>query len=282
MIVVTGATGNVGRPLVELLAAAGEEVTAVSRRISAADVPAGVRWHSADLVEPRGLKPALDGADALFLLTSGDFVASGGDVASVLEVVRGAGVGSVVLLSSQGVGTGRHPADLENPVIASDVDWTLLRPTGFHTNTLQWAGTVRAERTVAAPFGDVALPTIDPLDIAEVAALVLREPGHAGSTYTLTGPAPVSPRQQVAALADALGEPVRFVEQTRAQAAAQMSAFMPEPIVERTLDILGNPTPEEQRVSPDVQRLLGRAPRSYAEWAVRNVAAFSGRRRSAD
>ncbi len=274
MIVVTGATGNVGRPLVDLLAAAGEEVTAVSRRISAADVPVGVRWHQADLAESRSLKPALDGADALFLLTSGDFVASGGDLGTVLEVARAAGVGRVVLLSSQGVGTGRHPADLENAVIASDMDWTLLRPAGFHANTLQWAGLVRAERMVAAPFGDIALPTIDPLDIAEVAAAVLRDPSHIGSTYMLTGPAPVSPRQQAAVLADALGEPVRFVEQTRAEAAAQLSAFMPEPVVGHTLDILGNPKQAEQQVSPDVQRVLGRAPRSYAEWVARNIAAF--------
>jgi uncharacterized protein YbjT (DUF2867 family) len=273
MIVVTGATGNVGRPLVAMLAAAGEEVTAVSRRITASDVPAGVRPHQADLADPRDLKPALDGAEALFLLTAGDFVATG-DLGDVLEIARAGGVGRVVLLSSQGVGTGRHPADLEDAVVRSGLDWTLLRPGGFHSNTVQWADMVRAERLVTAPFGDVALPTIDPLDIAEVAATALRETGHAGNTYTLTGPAPVSPRQQAAAIADALGEPVRFSEQTRAEAKAQLLMFMPEPIAEHTLDILGDPTPSEQQVSPDIQRVLGRPPRPYAEWAARNIAAF--------
>ena len=230
-----------------------------------------MRTFQADLADPRGLKPALDGAEALFLLTAGDFA---GDLGEVVEVARAAGVGRVVLLSSQGVGTGRHPAALEDAVIGSGLECTVLRPSGFHSNTMLWAGMVRTQRMVAAPFGDVALPTVDPLDIAEVAAATLREPGHAGRIYTLTGPAPVSARQQAEAIGDALGEPVRFVEQTRAEAKAQLLAFMPEPVAEHTLDILGEPTPAEQQVSPDVQHVLGRTPRPYAEWVARNVAAF--------
>ncbi|WSQ06473.1 NAD(P)H-binding protein [Streptomyces sp. NBC_01231] len=275
MIVVTGATGNVGRPLVRALVTAGEQVTAVSRGISAGDLPAGVRHHQADLAKPESLAPALDGAHALFLLTSGDFVSAGGSVSDVLDVARAGGVGRVVLLSSQGVATGSHPSTLEDAVTESNLEWTLLRPGGFDSNTLQWAEMVRAQRMVGAPFGDVALPTIDPADIAEVAAVTLRDVGHVGRTYELTGPALVSPRQQAMAIGDALGEPVRFVEQSRAEARAQMLQFMPEPIVEATLDILGRPKATEQRVSPDVEKVLGRPPRTFAEWAARNVAAFT-------
>jgi uncharacterized protein YbjT (DUF2867 family) len=269
MIVVTGATGNVGRPLVAALAAAGEKVTAVSRRITATDVGPEVRARQADLAEPESLSAALIGADALFLLTAGDFPLDG-----VVAQARDAGVGRVVLLSSQGVGTGRHPADQEKAVTESGLAWTVLRPGGFHSNTMQWAATVRAERAVAAPFGDVALPTVDPLDIAEVAAVTLREATHVGEVYTLTGPAPISPREQVAVIAAALGEPVRFTELTRAEARTRLTAFMPAPIADRTLDILGDPTPDEQRVSPDVERVLGRSARSYADWVVRTIAAF--------
>jgi uncharacterized protein YbjT (DUF2867 family) len=277
MIVVTGATGNVGRPLVRALVAAGETVTAVSRGISARDMPAGVRHHQADLAEPESLVPALDGADALFLLTSGHFVAAGGSVNDVLDVARAGGIGRIVLLSSQGVATGSHPSTLEDPVTESDLEWTLLRPGGFDSNTLQWAEMVRTQRMVGAPFGDVALPTIDPADIAEVAevaAVTLRDTGHVGKAYELTGPAPISPRQQAMAIADALGEPVRFVEQSRAEARAQMMQFMPEPIAEATLDILGTPKAAEQRVSPDVEQVLGRPPRTFAQWAAHNVSAF--------
>jgi uncharacterized protein YbjT (DUF2867 family) len=154
------------------------------------------------------------------------------------------------------------------------VAWTLLRPGGFASNDLAWAGTIRAGRTVYAPFPDVAIPVVDPSDIADVAAAVLLDGGHVGRTYELTGPEPVSPRQRVAAIGAALGEQVRLVEQTRAEAAAQMVRFMPERVVEATLDAIGDPVPAEQRVSPDVQRVLGRSPRAYAEWVGREVAAF--------
>lgn len=275
MIVVTGATGNVGRPLVQALADAGEQVTAVSRKSSYGDVPAGVRRMAADLTDPTGLKEAVDGADALFLLTSGEFLGAGGNVADVLEVARAGGVRRVVLLSSQGVATGRYPSALEDAVKQSDLEWTFLRPGGFHSNTLAWSDLVRTQRMVAAPFADVALPTIDPADIAEVAAETLRYDGHGGRAYELTGPAPISPRDQAAVIADALGEPVQFVELTRDEARAKMLEFMPEPVVESTLDILGTPKPAEQRVSPDVERVLGRPARTFTDWAARNVAAFS-------
>ena len=275
MIVVTGATGNVGRTVVRALVEAGEPVTAVSR--GAADVPEGVRHLRADLTEPESLKPAFDGATALFLLTAGDFTASGGNGAvlgDVLGLARAGGVERVVLLSSQGVGTERHSPDLEEAVTQSGLAWTVLRPGGFASNSYSWAGTIREQRLAAAPFADVALPVIDPDDIAEVAVVALREAGHGGRTYVLTGPEAVTPRQQVAAIGDALGEPVRFVELSRDAAKAGMTAFMPEVIADATLDILGTPTDDERRVSPEVERILGRPAGTFADWAVRNAAAF--------
>ncbi|MCR6483449.1 NAD(P)H-binding protein [Amycolatopsis sp. OK19-0408] len=258
MIVVTGATGNVGRPLVETLTAAGEEVRAVSRRGPLAG----------DLSDASSLRPAFEGASAVFLLLPGDFR---GPLEPVLSLAAGA---RVVLLSSQGVGTGRHPAVFEDAVRASGPGWTILRPAGFASNALQWAESVRASRTLAAPFEDVALPVIDPADIAAVAAAVLTDDSHAGRTYELTGPAPVSPRDQAAAIGEAVGEPVRFVPQTRAEALSGLLSFMPREIADSTLDILGAPVPSERRVSPDVERVLGRPPRPFAEWAARNAVAF--------
>jgi uncharacterized protein YbjT (DUF2867 family) len=272
MIVVTGATGNVGRPLVEALVEAGEPVTAVSRK--AGELPAGVRHHRADLADPGGLDGAFDGASAVFLLTSAEFMARG-DLGAVVEVVRAAGVRRVVLLSSQGVGSGRHPAHLEDAVVRSGLEWTVLRPGNFDSNALQWAEPVRTRRTVTAPFGDVALPAIDPADIAAAAAVALLGPEHAGRAYTLTGPEPVSPRQQAEVIARALGEPVQFVEQSRAEATAQMLGYLPEPVVEATLDALGTPTAAEQRVDPDLERLLDRPGRTFADWVARHIDAFA-------
>lgn len=194
-----------------------------------------------------------------------------GPLEPVLDQIAGA---RVVLLSSQGVGTGRHPSVFEDAVRKSGREWTILRPGGFASNALQWAESVRSSRTLSAPFGDVGLPLVDPSDIAAVAAAALVNASHAGRTYELTGPALVTPRDQAAAIGEALGEPVRFLSQTRSEAFSVMSGFMPAEVAEATLDILGTPFPAEQRVSPDVSRVLGRPPRPFSEWAARTAVAF--------
>ncbi|MER6123560.1 NAD(P)H-binding protein [Streptomyces sp. NPDC001795] len=280
MLVVTGATGNVGRALVGALVAAGEPVTATARSISDADVPDGVRQRRADLTDPESLRPVFADAEALFL-QNGGAAAHLLNPQDILDVAKNSGIERVVLLSSQGVvtrsesdshgGTGRV---IEDSVRQSGLDWTILRPGGFDSNAYAWAESVRTRRTVAAPFGDVGLPTVDPADIADVAAAALRGNGHTGRIYELTGPALTTPRQRAEAIGDALGEPIRFIEQTRDEARAEMLAFMPEPVVETTLTILGVPTPAEQRISPDIEHVLGRAPRTFADWARRNIAAF--------
>ncbi|RZT17248.1 uncharacterized protein YbjT (DUF2867 family) [Kribbella sp. VKM Ac-2569] len=268
MIVITGATGNVGRPLVQTLTAAGEDVVPVSRHIENHG-----EGHQADLTNPATLTPVLDGAKAVFLLTSADFLANG-NLQDVVDVIRNAGVPRVVLLSSQGVGTRRHPSIHEDAVTASGLDWTILRPGNFDSNAFAWADSIRTQRTIAAPFADVALPTVDPQDIAEVAAAALRDPAHANAVYTLTGPTAISPRQQADVIQTAIGEPIHFAELTRDQARTGMLNFMPEPVVDATLDVLGTPSVAEQQVSPDVENVLGRAPRTFADWVSRNVEAF--------
>ncbi|MGK5533632.1 SDR family oxidoreductase [Streptomyces sp. URMC 129] len=280
MIVVTGATGNVGRSLVAVLAAAGERVTAVSRGIAEADVPTGVRHLRADLTEPESLRAVVEGADALFL-HDGGAGAQGLNPAEILDVAKAGRVRRVVLLSSIGVATrpdsASHGATLramEDAVRQSGLEWTILRPSGFASNAFAWVESIRAGLTATAPFADVGIPVVDPADVAEVAAVALREDGHAGRVYTLTGPGLSSPRQRAAAIGKALDEPVRFVEQTREEARVQMLGFMPEPVVETTLTVLGEPNAAELRISPDVERVLGRAPRPFSAWAQRNAAAF--------
>ncbi|MER7053717.1 NAD(P)H-binding protein [Streptomyces sp. NPDC000351] len=278
MIVVTGATGNIGRPLTQALAEAGQQVTAVSRHPAA--VPNGVRHVVADLSEPASLKPALAGAKALFLLLSGDLHATGANPADIIGEAAAGGVRRVVLLSTLGVVT--RPSGqtrfamraLEDGLRESGLEWAILRPGGFASNALWWAESVRAQQVVAAPFGDVGVPLIDPADIAAVAAACLTEDRHTGGVYELTGPEVITPRQQAEAIAAALGSPVRFHELTGDEARTAMAQSMPTELADDTLDILGSPSPAELRVSPDVQQVLGRAPRPFADWAARNVAAF--------
>jgi uncharacterized protein YbjT (DUF2867 family) len=278
MIVVTGATGNVGRPLTQALAEAGEQVTAVSRHTAA--MPDGVRHMVADLAEPPSLTPALNGAKALFLLLSGDLHAPEARPADIIGLAAAHGVRRVVLLSSQGVTTRPFGPSrvamrtVEDTLRDSGLDWAVLRPGGFASNALAWAGSVRTQGTVAAPFGDVGVPVVDPADIAEAAAACLLDDRHLGEVYELTGPEVITPRQQAETIAAALGSPVRFHELTRDEAKAAMIRFVPMELADDTLDILSAPNPAELRISPDVERVLSRAPRSFDGWVARNIAAF--------
>ncbi|NUO56872.1 MAG: NAD(P)H-binding protein [Hamadaea sp.] len=271
MIVITGATGNVGRTLVRLVAASGQAVTAVSRGIEP-DSMEGVRAVAADLADPASLRPALEGADTLFLLVAGE------DPDGIVAEARAAGVRRIVLLSSQGAGTRpasyAHAVAFENAVTGSGLDWTILRSGGLASNAYAWVQPIKTARVAPAPYGDVGLPFIDPDDVAATAAAVLTSDGHKGQFYVLTGPALTTPRERAAAIEAALGEPVRFVEQTRDEAYAEMTQFMPAPVAEGTLAILGTPTAEEQQISPDVERILGRPGTPFAEWARRNAPAF--------
>ncbi|MEV0080130.1 NAD(P)H-binding protein [Nocardia neocaledoniensis] len=281
MIVVTGATGNIGRRLVGLLADAGEAVRAVSRGSAPIELPAGVEHVTADLGDLDSLSPALRDAEALFLLITGEQLMTGPEPAQLLKTAAAAGVRRVVFVSSQGAVTRPESAGyartraFEQALAESDLVWTALRPGGFFSNTFAWIESVRTQRLVAAPFSEVGLPAVDPGDIAAVAAAALTSDDHAGQAYTLTGPALVTPRDQAAALAAAVEAPVTFVELTREQAKQNMLRFMPEPVADHTLNILGSPTADEQQVSGDIERVLGRQATSYAEWALRHRAMFA-------
>ena len=236
-----------------------------------------VEHRVADLAQPATLGAALRGAQAMFLMIagSGDHL----DPGAIITAAKVAGVRRIVLLSS--IGTKTRPVAVsyeplrrfEAEVQRADVAWTILRPGGFDSNAFGWIPGVRAQRTVAAPFADVGIPLVDPDDIAEVAAAALRG-DHTGQIYELTGPEWISPREQASVLAAALDTPLRFVEQTRAEAAAVWKQFMSSAIVETTLDALGQPNSDELMISPDIARVLGRAPRPFAAWAARNAPAF--------
>ncbi|MCP3169263.1 NAD(P)H-binding protein [Myxococcus qinghaiensis] len=278
MLVVLGATGNVGRELVARLAEAGEEVAAVARKAPEAPLPRRVRHVQGDLSSPASLAPHLKNASGVFLLIPG----GGADISPQVlrELLETARVSRVVLLSSLAVDTRplatshAHLRAVEEGVRSLAVPWTLLRPGGFASNALAWVPSVRAERAIAAPFADVALPVVDPADIAAVADRALREEGHAGKVYTLTGPVAISPRQQATVISKALGTPLRFVEWSREEARSMMLRFMPEPVADGTLDILEAPTEAERRVSPDVEQVLGRPASLFSAWVERHVAAF--------
>ncbi len=210
-ILVTGATGQVGRHVVARLAAAGARVRAMSRRDFAA--PDGVEATRGDLLEPSSLP--LTGVRALFLFPEPR------TARAVVAAAVAAGVRRIVTLSSGAVTAGLDTdfqLPVEQAVEASGCEWTHLRPGEFASNTLKlWAPSIRAARVVRFHNPDWRGLPIHEADIAAVGVAALLSAGHHGRAYDLTGPARISAREQVAAISTALGEEVRFEEVTAAR-----------------------------------------------------------------
>ena len=277
MILVTGASGNVGGELVKTLAKAGEPVRALVRATGQGQFPPGAEPVAGDLNDPVSLRPALDGTDGVFLLPGY------ADMSGVLAEARRAGVRAVVQLSGMSAGSG----DMSNAITAfmaaseqaareSGLAWTILRPAMFMSNTFQWLPQLRAGDVVRAPFAHVRAAVTDPADIAAVAALALTTPGHEGRVYELSGPQPLTAADRVAILGQALGRDLRFEAQTDADARAEMSATTPAAYVDAFFDFYapGTGTLDESRVLPAVGELTGRPPRTFSQWAAAHAEAF--------
>ncbi|MGR6918250.1 NAD(P)H-binding protein [[Actinomadura] parvosata] len=274
MILVTGATGNVGRHLVDLLLQAGEQVRAISRNPERAGLPDGVEVVRADLSSPDDLRAALRGARRAYLFPAA------GQVRGFLDEAKHAGVGHVVLLSALAVNMkqsgviGSLHAEYEQAVTESGLPWTFLRPGAFMANDLRWAPGVKNGGVVRAPFAEAATAPIDERDIAAVAARTLLEDGHAGKAYELTGPASLTTAERVRILGEVLGRELRLEELSPEQARAQMIPQTPAPVVDSMLTLFASFVGQVAEVSPAVRDLTGRDPHPYADWAARNAAAF--------
>jgi uncharacterized protein YbjT (DUF2867 family) len=267
MILVTGATGNVGCELVRQLAAVKQSVRALVRGRDQSVLPQGVETATGDLNQPESLSTALKDVRGVFLL--------GGyrDMDGVLAEIRRAGVERVVLLSSRSVMGGKQDNAIvnmwmvsESAVRSSGVPWTILEPSGFMSNALRWAPQIRAGDLVRAPFGSAPIAAIDPSDIAAVAAVALTSGGHQSRTYALTGPEAIRPADQVRVLADVLGRNLRFEEQPHAEAREEMSRSMPANVVDAFFRFFAGGEFDDSSVLPTVSEITGRQPRTFAQW----------------
>ena len=277
MILVTGATGNVGRELVRVLADDGEEVVALIRRDEdRARLPAGVKGLVGDLNRPETLVGGLAGVRAAHLLAGYE------GLGELLAAMRDAGVRRVTLQSSSSVPAGdmtnavaRYHILSEQAIRDSGLAWTFIQPNSFMTNALRWLPQLRAGDTVRLPFADVPIATIDPADIAEVAAAALTTDRHESHSYRVSGPESLLPGEQVAILGQVLGRDLRFEAMSNEEARADMSASMPAEYVDAFLSFFVDGTIDESTVLPTVQEILGRPPRRFEDWAREHADAFT-------
>lgn len=282
MILVTGATGTVGRSLVHQLVAAQVPVRALTRRPAAAKLPDVVDVVAGDLSKPADIAAALRGVDRVFLLSTGPDIPTH-DANLIREAAR-AGVAHVVKLSSGRTGddTATDPIPSwhrlgEQALRDSGIRWTILGPLGFMANALHWAGSIRNQDSVFAPYSHGRIAVIDEDDIASVAATVLTTDGHDGRTYRLSGPEALTPREMTGILGDLLGRPLRFVEVEPAVARQAIldhgqTEVMTDAIMALRATALESFT---SAVHPTVSEVTGRRPNSFREWATRHIVDFT-------
>ena len=276
MILVTGATGNVGGEVVGALLAAGEPVRALART-AAVSMPAGVEAVPGDLDRPETLAAALDGVDAVFLLPGFR------DMPGLLARIGKAGVARVVLLSGGSAGDNdpdnaisRYMARSEAAVRESGLPWAFLRPAAFMSNTLRWVPELRAGDVVREPFPHIRVATIDPYDIAAVAVRALLSPAHEGNIYFLSGPEPLLPADRLATLGEVLGRDLTLRGLSPDEARAELTAAMAAEYVDAFFRFYIDGTLDESFVRPTVEEITGRPPRTFRQWAVAHAAAFDG------
>lgn len=256
---------------------AGHDVRAVSRDPDRAAFPDKVQPCHGDLTRPDSLAAALRGVEVLHLMVSGAEV-------PILDLARRARVQHVVLLSSRLVET--QPGNVlalrhlraEEAVRASGLPWTFLRPAQFASNVLRWAPDVRSGAVVRAPFAKVALPLIDPADVASVAVTTMVGGNHAGQAYSLTGPEALTPPEQVATVASVLGRELAFEECTPEQARERMEQHTPPVLVDAVLDAIGGAADDDEQILPGVENVTGKPARTFSEWVWDQRDDFGGER----
>ncbi|PBO27372.1 hydroxylase, partial [Streptomyces albidoflavus] len=174
-------------------------------------------------------------------------------------------------------GGGETP--LQEAVCGSGLEWTVLMPVEFMANALEWAPDIRAASTVSEPFPGRLSAMVHERDIGACAAVALTEEGHAGRTYTLTGPEVLTVYDKAAAIGRARGDGVRVEELTAGEASERWrAAGMAEEVVGFLLEVYGDTPVEGRTVDPAVPRLLGRPALRFEEWAREHADRFTSGR----
>jgi uncharacterized protein YbjT (DUF2867 family) len=277
-ILVTGATGRVGRQVVSQLLATDARVRALTRNPDAADLPPGVEVVCGDLTVPETLGRCLDGVDVVFLVWTAPAGAAPAAVDRMAKHAR-----RIVFLSAPH--RTPHPffqqpnplrtqlAEIERLIEASGLRWTFLRPGMFAANSLSWwAPQIRAGNVVRWPYAAAPTAPIHERDIATVAVRALLEAGHDGAEYVLTGPQSLSQLEQVTTIGDVIGRSLRFEEIAPEEWRREMLA--PVAVVNMLLDAWTAAIGQPALVTSTVAEITGSPARTFGDWVTDHAEEF--------
>ncbi|SDE29871.1 SDR family oxidoreductase [Auraticoccus monumenti] len=269
-VLVTGATGKVGRHLVRHLLADGHHVRALTRSPETAGLPAEVDLRLGDPTQPDAVAEAARGAHAAFWNWMGFDATGARESVSALA----AEVDHVVYLSAaqlqhgtQGVMPGVW-ADLEEAIGATGTDSTFLRCGAFAGNALGWAAAIRAGEPVLMSHPGAVRSSVHEADVAEVAWRCLVDPVHRGRAYAITGPEQLTRRQEAEAIGAAVGRPVTVRQQDAEEAVAQLAAWSSRAFAEAHSAYFDTLVSNPERVSGEAETIIGHPTRPFARWAV--------------
>jgi uncharacterized protein YbjT (DUF2867 family) len=281
-ILITGASGNVGRQVVSQLLATGARIRALSRNPHSAGLPPEVEVVGGDLTLPATLDECLDGVDSVFLVWSASADAVPAAMERIAKHAR-----RIVFLSSPYQTA--HPffqsaqpnpisslhAEIERLIKASGLAWTFLRPGMFAANARSWwAPQISAGNVVRWPYALAPTAPIHERDIAAVAVRALCDSRCAGAEYVLTGPQSLSQFEQVSTIGDALGRPLRLEEITPDEWRRELPAFVPVSIANMLLAAWAGAIGQPALVTSTVAEITGMPPRTFRDWAMDNAAEF--------
>ena len=278
---ITGSTGIIGSLVTERLIVRGllprifvrDAAKALARYGDHAEI------HSGDLSDAASLSRALAGVDVLFLVNSGPELAALDAIAA--DAAKTAGVKRLVKLSSydareQNVGTGVWHAAGEAAIREGGVPFVFVQPSGFMSNALYWAQSIKQDGLLRSATGHGKIPFIHPADIADVAVEALIRPDYIGESLAITGPEALSYPEMGAIIGAVINKDVRFQEISEREARTQQTAWnTPPALAEARLSIFRAIREGRlAKVTDTVEKVLGRKPIRFEQWARDNAASF--------
>ncbi|MGE5378890.1 MAG: SDR family oxidoreductase [Bacteroidota bacterium] len=279
MILITGATGNIGRELTPLLFEAGHPLRVLVRdEKKAAHLDPSIERRVGDLNDPGTLARAMRDVDKIFLVT----YETRQDI-NVIEAAKQAGIRQIVKLSTleatgHKIQVGKWHYEREELIRAAGLDWTFLRPGMFMSNAIEWwAESIKGQGSVFFPGGRKGrVAPVDPRDIASAAACVLTQPGHTGKAYELTGPQLFTIGEMVQVISNMLGRPIQYVDIPPIAARLFMlKTGMDKTLVNALMEMLASLRKNEGAVVTDtVQQVTGRQPGTFEDWCNRHIESF--------